>query len=141
MLIASRDSRPQLHPSTPAPAILVRMLLDSVLAIAVLYGACRFFGVPFQGPYLILAILVFSLTFPGDAPRGTSAGALVRQVLGNWILVVGLLLLLGWATRTLGSVDERVIAAWVAFTPVSIFAGHMLLPIVLPKVLAAEGLQ
>ena len=141
MLIATRDSRPHFHPSTPAPAILVRMLLDSVLAIAVLYGACRFFGVPFQGPYLILAILVFSLTFPADAPRGTSAGSLVRQVLGNWMLVVGLLLLLGWATRTLGSVDERVVAAWVAFTPVAIFSGHMLLPIILPKLLAAEGLQ
>jgi putative colanic acid biosynthesis UDP-glucose lipid carrier transferase len=49
--------------------------------------------------------------------------------------------MLGWATRTLGSFDERVLAAWVAVTPVALFAAHLATPLVLPRVLAAEGLQ
>jgi putative colanic acid biosysnthesis UDP-glucose lipid carrier transferase len=141
MLIATRDTRPQLHPSTPAPATLARMLVDPVLAIATLYGCAKLFSVPFEGPYVILALLVFSLTFPADTPRSTSAGALAREVLGNWFLVVGLLLMVGWVTRTLWTVDERVVAAWIAFTPVAIFTGQLLFPILLPKLLAAEGLQ
>jgi len=140
MLIATRET-PRLHPSPLAPATLVRMLLDPVLAIATLFAAASAFGVAFEGPYMILALLVFSLTFPADAPRGTSAGSLARQVLGNWMLVVGLLLLLGWATRTLGAFDVRVIAAWVTFAPVAVFAGRVLLPVVVPRVLAAEGIR
>jgi putative colanic acid biosynthesis UDP-glucose lipid carrier transferase len=139
--ISLRGAPRGLAPSPPAPATLVRMLLDPVLAIATLIASTWYFGVPFQGPYFILSLLVFSLTFPAEAPRGTSAGALARQVLGNWLWVVGLLFLLGWATHTLFTVDESVIATWVALTPVAIFAGHILLPVVVPKVIAAEGLE
>ena len=117
------------------------MLVDPVMAIATLFAAARFFGVPFEGPYIIVSLLVFSLTFPADETRGTSAGAVARQVIGNWVLVTGLLILLGWATRTLGSVDERVIVSWAAVTPLAIFTGRLLLPTLLPKLLAAEGLE
>ncbi len=124
-----------------APAMFVRMMLDPVMAIATLIASAIVFDIRFEGPYIILALLVFSLTFPGQSPRGTSARSLARQVLGNWLLVIILLLLLGWATRTLGSIDERVIAVWVGLAPLAIFTGHALLPAILPKVLAAEGLQ
>jgi putative colanic acid biosynthesis UDP-glucose lipid carrier transferase len=140
MAITTRDLQPQLHANLPV-ATLVRMLLDPALAIASLYASAQFFAVRFEGPYIILALLVFSLTFPSESPRGTSAGALARQVLGNWIFIVGLLLLLGWATRTLDSVDARVVAAWAAFAPVAIFTGQLLFPVLVPKLLATEGLH
>ena len=124
-----------------APAMFVRVMLDPAMAIATLIASAFAFEIRFEGPYIILALLVFSLTFPGQPPRGTSAWSLGRQVLGDWLLVVILLLLLGWATRTLGSIDERVIALWVGLAPLAIFTGHVLLPAILPKVLAAEGLQ
>lgn len=139
-MIAAQDS-PRLTQGPLAPALLARMLLEAVAAIATLGLTTMYFGVPFDGPYIILSLLVFSLTFPGHAPRGTSAAAIAREVLAGWILIVGLLLMLGWATRTLGSFDERVIVAWVAVTPVAMFVGHMLVPIVLPRLLAAEGIQ
>jgi len=117
------------------------MLLEATVAIGTLFACARFFHEPFGGTYLILSLLLFSLTFPGHAPRGTSPGAIAGEVLSGWMLVVGLLLTLGWATRTLGSFDERVIVAWVAFTPMALFAAHMLTPVLLPRVLAAEGFQ
>ena len=114
------------------------MLLESVVAVATLMACAAAFDVRFDGPYIILVLLVFSLTFPARPPRGTSAGAIAGEVLSGWMLVVALLLLLGWATRTLGSFDERVIAAWVAATPLALFVAHLALPRVLPRVLAAE---
>jgi putative colanic acid biosynthesis UDP-glucose lipid carrier transferase len=117
------------------------MLLESAVAIGALAASVAFFGESFDGRYIILSLLVFSLTFPGRAPRGTSPGAIASEVLAGWMLVVGLLILLGWATRTLGHFDARVIVAWVAATPVCLFAGHMLMPVVLPRLLAAEGLE
>ena len=140
-MIATQDSTPRLGQGPLAPAALVRMLLEALVSVGMLAACAAFFGARFDGPYVILALLVFSLTFPGHAPHGTSAGAIAREVLAGWVLVVGLLLMLGWATRTIGSFDPRVMAAWVVLTPVALFAGHVAIPMVLPRLLAAEGLQ
>ncbi len=140
-LIATQESQPRLAPGPLAPAALVRMLMDPVVAIATLAGCAAFFGVPFSAPYVILALLVFSLTFPGHPPQGGGALAVARDVLGAWLLVVGLLLMLGWATRTLGSFDPRVLEAWAAVTPLAAIGAHLLTPVVLPRLLAAEGVQ
>ncbi|HEX3062734.1 MAG TPA: undecaprenyl-phosphate glucose phosphotransferase [Usitatibacter sp.] len=142
MIATPHDTHPRLAQGGPlAVAHLVRMLLEAAVAIGTLVACTVAFEVAFGGPYLILSLLLFSLTFPGKQPRGTSPGAIASEVLGGWMLVVLLLLTLGWATRTLGSFDERVIVAWVAATPIALFAAHMLTPVLLPKVLAAEGFE
>jgi putative colanic acid biosynthesis UDP-glucose lipid carrier transferase len=140
-MITTGNIPPQLGASPLALSALARMLVDPVMAIATLFAAAFALREPFEGPYMILSLLVFSLTFPASAPRGATLGAIVRQVLADWMLVVGLLLLLGWVTKTLGTVDDRVIAAWIAFTPISIVTGRLLLPVLVPRLLAAEGLQ
>jgi putative colanic acid biosysnthesis UDP-glucose lipid carrier transferase len=140
-VIATRQPYPRLTANPTGLAVLVRMMLEPVLAILALMASAFAFGVRFEGPYMILSLLVFSLTFPSQNHAGTGARALAGEVLGHWMLVVGLLLLLGWVTRTLGSVDERVILTWVLLAPAAIFTGHRLLPRIVPKVLAAEGLQ
>jgi putative colanic acid biosysnthesis UDP-glucose lipid carrier transferase len=140
-VLATQDTHLRLTQAPLAVATLVRMLLESVVAIGCLAGCVIAFGLPFAGPYLILALLVFSLTFPGHAPRGTSPAAIARETLTGWAIIVGLLLMLGWATRTIGSFDERVIVAWIAVTPVVMFGAQLLIPVLLPRLLAAEGLK
>jgi putative colanic acid biosynthesis UDP-glucose lipid carrier transferase len=139
-LIAAQDTN-RLTQGPLAPAALLRMLLEPLVAIGTLAATAVYFRVPIDGPYIILSLLLFSLTFPGHPPRGTSAGAIAREVLTGWILIVGLLLMLGWATRTLGSFDERVIVSWIAIAPVAMFTAQLLVPLVLPRLLAAEGIQ
>jgi Undecaprenyl-phosphate glucose phosphotransferase len=124
-----------------APGALVQVVLDPLITIGALLVFTFAFGEVFEGPYLILALIAFSLTFPGSSPKSVSIRALVGDVLINWLVVVALLLLIGWATRTLGSFDRRVIFAWVLATPVALVAAHLLMPVVLPRLLAAEGLQ
>jgi len=119
----------------------VQATLDPLVAIGALLLSAFAFGKTFEGPYLILALIVFSLTFPGTPPKGTSLRALAGDVISSWFVVVGLLLLIGWATRTLGSFDPRVILAWVIAAPVALFAARALMPVVLLRVLAVEGVQ
>jgi putative colanic acid biosynthesis UDP-glucose lipid carrier transferase len=139
-LIAAQDT-PRLTRGPLAPAVLFRMLLEPVVTIGALAATAVYFGVPIDGPYIILSLLLFSLTFPGHPPRGTSPGAIAGDVLGGWFLIVALLLMLGWATRTLGFFHDSVMVTWIAVTPVAMFAAHMLVPVLLPRVLAAEGIQ
>ena len=140
-MIATQDTQLKLTQGPITLAVLVRMMMEPLVAIGALAAAAAYFHVAFDGAYIILSLLVFSLTFPGHAPRGTSSGAIARDVLTGWILMVGLLLMLGWATRTAGSFDERVLVVWVAATPLVMFAAHMLAPVVLPRIMAAEGVK
>ena len=140
-MITARESPPRLVHGRLAPAALLYATLDSAAAIGSLLISALAFDVTFDGSYLILTLIVFSLTFPGTLPRGTSFRGQAGDVLASWIVVVALLLLLGWTTQTLAYFDPRVIVAWVLATPLAQFTAHVTLPAVLPRLLSLEGLQ
>ena len=120
--------------------------LDPLVAIATLAAALAWFGAAFDGACLILALFVFAMTFPGGLTGENrrsfgKAGDLMLEIVTGWVAILGLLGLLGWATRTLEAFDQRVILAWALATPAALFAAHRLLPRLLPRVLATQGLQ
>ncbi len=127
----------------PGPGALVQSAIDPLVATLTLAVAVSFFGGTFDGACLILALLVFAMTFPGSLAREAvgSAGELALDIATGWAAIVVLLLFLGWASRTLEVFDPRVILAWALATPAALFAAHRLLPVVWPRLLAAEGLQ
>jgi len=128
------------HPA--APAALVNAALDPLIAIGALAMSALVLGERLDSAYLILALIVFALTFPGRAidPSG-SVPSLFRHVVFNWLLVIGLLLLVGWVTRTLGHFDPRVIVFWSIATPLALFGAHLLVPVALPRLMAAPQMQ
>ncbi|HEY5897286.1 MAG TPA: undecaprenyl-phosphate glucose phosphotransferase [Burkholderiales bacterium] len=128
--------------SQPGPGALMQAAIDPAVAIATLGAVVWFFGGRFDGSYLILALIVFALTFPGSlAGEAPSAGELMLDIVTGWMAIVALLMLLGWASRTLPFFDQRVLLAWAMATPAALFAAHRLVPRILPRLLAAEGLQ
>jgi putative colanic acid biosysnthesis UDP-glucose lipid carrier transferase len=141
-LHATPETRTRLLRSQPGAGPLVQAALDPLVAIATLAAAVSVFGAGFDGACLILALLVFAMTFPGGLAREKdNAGDLMLEIVTGWVAILGLLGLLGWATQTLEAFDQRVILAWALATPAVLFAAHRLLPLVLPRVLATQGLQ
>src|SRR5260221_6118154 len=139
--LAVHPSRGPLLDQLRTPPALAQAALDPLVAVGMLLVAPPAFGETFEGPYLILALIVFSLTLPGDPPKGTNLRALARDVLAGWLVVVALLTIIGLATRTLGSFDPRVVFTWMLATPVTLFAARALMPVVLLRMLAQEGAQ
>jgi len=137
------DTRTRLARGQPGAAALLLAAVDPTVAIATLASATALFGGHFDGACLILALLVFAMTFPGSLARASagSAAQLALDIVAGWFAVVGLLLLLGWASHTLGAFDERAILAWALATPAALFAAHRAAPVWLPRLLAAEGLR
>src|SRR3954466_13515852 len=124
--------------SQPGSGALVHAAVDPAVAIATLAASATFFGGRFDGACLILALLIFALTFPGSLARESAgAGELALDIATGWTAIVGLLVLLGWASRTLGAFDPRMLVAWAIATPAALFAAHRFVP----RVLAAEGLR
>ncbi|HEX7953302.1 MAG TPA: undecaprenyl-phosphate glucose phosphotransferase [Burkholderiales bacterium] len=141
MLAYPHDSLPLVR-SQPGLITLLRATADPVVIIAVLVAAVLWFEVPFGGPYLVLSFIVFSTTFPGNLGRDAAGNAeLIRDVVISWSALVALLLLFGWASQTLSAFDRNVLTAWVAATPFALFLVHRLIPALLPRLLAAEGIQ
>ncbi|HEV8261304.1 MAG TPA: undecaprenyl-phosphate glucose phosphotransferase, partial [Burkholderiales bacterium] len=141
-LPAFHDTRPRLSLSQLGPAALARAAIDPVVAIGTLVISVLWFNGRFDGSYLILVLLVFSMTYPNSLARDASdSGALMRDIVTGWLAIVALLMLVGWVSGTLGAFDQRAILAWIVATPPLLFAAHRLIPVILPPLLAAEGLQ
>ena len=115
--------------------------IDPLMTIGALLGCLALFHVRFQGAYLILGLLVFSLTFPGNAPAAGTLGALVREVTASWSMTVLVLALIGWATRTVEVFDPHVLLAWLVATPSARVAGHLALPPLLRWLYTARSAQ
>jgi len=124
-----------------SPPALVRIMLEPVVLILTLFCTALWYDDAIDGRYLLLSIIVFYLTFPGHTTNSTGIAALVRDVLADFVGVVLILLFLGYATRTIGLYPPEVIIAWVAITPVALFAAHRATPWLLPKLMAVEGIQ
>jgi putative colanic acid biosynthesis UDP-glucose lipid carrier transferase len=139
---ALHDTQPRLLLRQLGPAALTRQAIDPVMAIATLVVSVLWFEGRFDGAYLILALLVFSMTYPNSLARDASgSAALMRDVVTGWLAIVVLLTLVGWVSGTLGAFDQRAILAWIIATPPLLFVAHRLIPVILPWLLATEGLQ
>ena len=124
-----------------APAPRGVAAIDPLIAIGTLLGCMALFHVPFQGAYLILGLLVFSLTFPGQSPGAGNPGALAREVAASWSITVVVLALIGWATRTVEVFDQHVLVAWLVATPFARVLGHIALPPLLRSLYSARCAQ
>jgi len=141
-LTAFQDTQPRLSLSKLGLVALLRTSIDPAVAIGILAISVLWFEGRFDGPYLILALLVFPMTYPNSLARGGSgSGALMRDVVTRWFAMIVLLMMVGWVSGTLDAFDQRTILAWIVATPPALFAAHRLIGAIMPRLLAAEGLQ
>jgi putative colanic acid biosynthesis UDP-glucose lipid carrier transferase len=142
-LYPSRETQSLLLRTPPGPGSLLQACIDPLVAIGTLAAAVSYFGGRFDGACLILALLVFAMTFPGSLARNGAgrAGELALDISAGWLAIVALLAFLGWASRTLQVFDARALLAWSIATPAALFTVHRLLPVLWPRLLAAEGMQ
>ena len=141
MLVVHESRIPQFH-GVLGPVALARSAIDAAAAVGTLFASVILFGGRLDGPCLILALLVFAMTFPASPGRDSAGTArLARDILADWLAVAALLLLLGWASRTLDAFDARALIAWVLAAPAAMLGAHRAVPPLLARLRAAEGLE
>jgi putative colanic acid biosynthesis UDP-glucose lipid carrier transferase len=117
---------------------LFGLLLDPVIAIGALVAITLLAGEDFTAPYLVLSLIVFSLTFPGNLDLASPAIDVIRDILLGWLIMVGILIFFGYATGYLTAFPEKVIVPWFAATPAVLIGAHMAARAALPRIMAAE---
>lgn len=90
-------------------------------------------------PYLILSVLVFALTFPGQAHLESSLGRVALDICINWLWVAALLLVTGFATGYLREFTPQAIQTWLWAAPVAEFGAHLLLRSAAPWLVRMQG--
>ena len=104
----------------------VESLLDPVVALAMLQACLLAFQQPFTARYVILGVIAFSLSFPSNVGFHEGPRRVVRKVITNWAVLVGMLALFGGVSGYLPSFRRPVLMAWAVGTPVAQLMCHAL---------------
>jgi len=77
------------------------------------------FDEPVMRPALTLCLLVFALTFPGRNRFADHPASALVDVVSSWLVLLGILLLCGYATSSLHYFEDEVLIWWAVITPIA----------------------
>ncbi len=77
------------------------------------------FDEPVMRPALTLCLLVFALTFPGRNRFNDHPASALVDVVSSWLVLLGILLLCGYATNSLHYFENQVLLWWAVITPIA----------------------
>ena len=96
---------------------LVAAFLEPSITVLVFLCATLYSGELIDRPALTLCLLVFALTFPGRNRFRDNLVAAAVDIASSWVMLIGLLALCGYATRSLHYFEDDVLLYWVVATP------------------------
>lgn len=105
---------------------LIKILIDPVLMIATLLFFAVYYEDKLTSQYVVLSIMLFALSFPGSWQKASSFYEEIANTIGQWIVVVGVLLFFGYATNYLNQFTQQIVLLWVLVTPVVLISAHLL---------------
>lgn len=114
-------------------------LVDPIMLIGSMWALALYFEVELSTPYLILGLVVFSMTFPGPSYLRASPMRLLWRVASGWLIIAGLLLLFGYAAHLLPYFDSYVLLNWLWVGPVCQFAARFALRQAAPTLISRWG--
>jgi putative colanic acid biosynthesis UDP-glucose lipid carrier transferase len=114
-------------------------LLSPLSIICALWAVTLYFEDSLYAPYLILAVMVFALTYPGRSRLQPTFWMVVGDILLNWFWVAGLLGITGVLTGYIKEFSSDALLAWVWFAPVVELTASVVLRTAAPALLKLQG--
>ena len=118
---------------------LLEMALEPLVLVLSLWGVALLIEGRLRAPHMILALIVFSLTFPSEAGLSQPAWRAIRNVLTAWLALSGLLFLFGYASRFLEYFHDDTLITWWWVAPLCQVAALLLLRWSAPAIRELEG--
>jgi putative colanic acid biosynthesis UDP-glucose lipid carrier transferase len=118
---------------------LVEILLDPLVLVISLWIVALAIEGSLGRHVVILALIVFSLTFPGASRLATDPWRAMRNIVMGWLTMSALLILFGWASRYLDYFDRDVLLTWFWVAPASQIGAHMVLRATAPLIRRMQG--
>ena len=118
---------------------VIAALLDPVLIVVTLAVSTRLHGGVYDGPELLLSLLVFALTFPSPVRRFTRLRQLITDVFYTWSTACFVLLFFGYAGRFFVNFEPGTLEAWALAVPPVLVLGHLAFDRVVRSITAERG--
>ncbi|MCB1955289.1 MAG: undecaprenyl-phosphate glucose phosphotransferase [Rhodocyclaceae bacterium] len=135
-MFAVLDRNPGFLRSSFTLTRFIEAFIDPLVVASSLLVCGAALGERFSAPYVILALLAFSLSFPGNVRLHESPGRVTRKVVTNWVMFVLILGGFGLASGYYRFFPREVLLAWAAASPLALLAAHALVRTALPRVIA-----
>jgi putative colanic acid biosynthesis UDP-glucose lipid carrier transferase len=118
---------------------VLEMTLEPLLLVASLWGLAALMEGRIGSQYMILALVVFSLTFPIEARLSHSRGRVIVGILTGWLGLAALLLAFGWLSGYVHFFRRDTLIAWAWVAPWCQLGGHFILRAAVPQLRALQG--
>ena len=125
---------------TRAPLLnVVEMMFEPLVLVASLWAVALELEGRLDREYMILALVVFALSFPNQARLTYSRGRAVVDIVTSWLATAGLLFAFGHVSGYLDYFDRHVLLTWAWVAPWCQLGGHFTLRLALPWLRALQG--
>ena len=120
---------------------VIEAALDPLVIVFSLWALAIYVDGTIRPAYLILSVIVFSLTFPGAARLRTPLWRVPFNIALHWLWITALLLLLGLVTQYFDRLSFAIVGNWLWLAPVTQFGAHLLVRAAAPKLRELQGLS
>ncbi len=114
-------------------------LLGPLVIVLVLWAIAFWIEGGLDPAYLILSLILFSLTFPSSSKINLPTWEVVSNVVINWIIISTLLIAFGMASGYISLFSVSAILMWIWLTPVCQLAADFALRFVAPVLIKLQG--
>lgn len=118
---------------------VIESVLDPAILILSLWALAFHFEGAITPPYLILSVVIFSLTFPGASRLRLSIERMIFNILFHWFWIAGLLIIVGFATDYLFKFPIALTVNWLWIAPLAQIAGNLTLRATTAQLLKMQG--
>ncbi len=118
---------------------LIESAIGPGVYVFTLWALAYYFDGTVKPPYLILSIMVFAVTFPGQTRLQSSISATVLDVTLNWVGIAGLLLVTGFSTGYIREFSQQALLHWLWLAPVAELGACLTLRVAAPTLLKLQG--
>ena len=118
---------------------ITESLIDPLIFVLTLWGVAIYTIGELTPPYLVLSVIMFSLTFPAPSRLSLPAWRLIRNILAGWLIMASLLLFFGYASRYLKLFDLEAVAILLWLPPLCQLIAHFLFRFSIPYVKTLQG--
>lgn len=118
---------------------IVETLSEPLIAVIALWIVAIVQEGSISSIYLFISLIMFLLLFPGSAKVGLSFTKALQDILFNWTLLSGLLVLFAYSTHYLYLFTQQTILMWVILTPILQICGLIALKAMAPYIIQLQG--
>jgi Undecaprenyl-phosphate glucose phosphotransferase len=118
---------------------MLEMALEPLVLVVSLWGVAMLIEGRLHFSHMLLGLVVYSLTFPGEARLSQPAWRAIRNTLAAWLVLSGLLFLFGYASGLLEYFHPHTLVTWAWVAPACLVGALLLLRFTAPAIQQLEG--